>query len=206
MRGKSRTSGGRSTRETRRRRGRVRRSDYITASPCGTDSSAAGVAKIDELVNETNEQESPLPLSDNHRGTSLDHIVSGQMLSDRDSNRNRRYSEGKEGEEEEEGEGEGEEKQKGSEDLPPSTISEPTVTENERNSPENETRPVFCSLPQTPRKDAHKLTQSTNHIPDDASISSRTRQRTLHSSSDLDQSPGHKYPTRHRLQHAASIS
>ena len=46
---------------------------------------------------------------------------------------------------------------------------------------------------------------STNHISDDC-ISSRTRHRTSHSSSEVEKSPNHKYPTRLRLQHAASVS
>lgn len=44
----------------------------------------------------------------------------------------------------------------------------------------------------------------TNHVPDDDSISSRTRHRTSQSLSDLEQSPRHKYPTRHKLQHTTS--
>ena len=46
---------------------------------------------------------------------------------------------------------------------------------------------------------------STNHISDDC-ISSRTRHRSSYSTSEIEKSPNHKYPTRLRLQHAASVS
>ena len=88
---------------------------------------------------------------------------------------------------------------------PPTTPTTPTPMTPTPTTPTpmtpTPTTPTLTPTPTTPTS-----RQLTNHGPSIA-ISSRTRLRTLHSSSELEHSPQrHKYPTRHRLQHAASIS
>lgn len=176
----------------RHRRGRNRRVEEGADSTFITSGSSLRTGSLDESLSfNCNEQESPLPLTNHNEVRSHDNAASNEQISST-STYVEREAEGQQSV----CDGTGRTREL-EEPAGFSSGSTPTVwtggpVKSEPSSP--------LSTPKTPLSPP-----STNHVPD-GSISSRTRHRTSQSLSDLEQSPRHKYPTRHKLQHTASVS
>ena len=202
-----------SSRESMPQRGRPRRAEECGASSSVADGSSVSAVtdglepSAEHLGVGANEQGSPRLLANHDGDGSHSHVVEAAMSNG---------SEGTWRDTEE-----GEERASVSEGTRTNGVEEAAVVPSENSSltlqPEVERERVNSispgvsiksepNFPSTPSKNPPVSPCSTNHTPDSTCISSRTRLRTSHSTSDLDQSPQHKYPTRHKLQHTASIS
>jgi hypothetical protein len=202
-----------SSRESMPQRGQPRRAEECGASSSVADGSSVSAVtdglepSAEHLGVDVNEQGSPHLLANHDGDGSHSHVVEAAMSNG---------SEGTWRDTEE-----GEERASVSEGTRTNGVEETVVVPSENSSltlqPEVERERVNSispgvsiksepNFPSTPSKNPPVSPCSTNHTPDSTCISSRTRLRTSHSTSDLDQSPQHKYPTRHKLQHTASIS
>ena len=171
------------------RRGRSRRSQIGEEGDTASldSSSSLRIGSIDESLSfNCNEQESPLPLTNHNEARSHDNAASNEQTTsfykEREAEGNLSLCDGTGREADGSSSG----------TTPPRTAWTGGPIKSEPTSP--------FSTPRTPLSPP-----STNHTPE-GSISTRTRHRTSQSLSELEQSPRHKYPTRRKLQHTASVS
>lgn len=171
------------------RRGRSRRSQLGEGEDIASldSSSSLRIGSLDgNLSFNCNEQESPLPLTNHNEARSHDNAASNEQMTsvyeEREAESKLSVCDGTDREA----------AGLSSENTPPKMAWTGGPIKSEPTSP--------SSTPKTPLSPP-----SINHIPD-GSISTRTRHRTSRSLSELEQSPRHKYPTRHKLQHTASVS
>lgn len=166
------------------RRGRSRQSQIEEGGDTASldCSSPLRMGSLDENLSfNCNEQESPLPLTNHNEAMAHDNATSNELTA----------SVYEEREAESICDGTGREAAGlSSGNTPPKTVWTGGPIKSEPTSP--------FSTPRTPLSPP----PSTNHSPE-GSISTRTRHRTSQSLSELEQSPRHKYPTRHKLHHTS---